>query len=1165
MRSTTTFKLLAALLVFSSLLPFGLLAQSITTGGVTGTVTDSSSAIMPNINVTLKSNDTGEVLTGTTTSTGAFTFPLLKPGAYTLNVSQSGFRSVTERIEVQLGQTSTANVKLAVGSTSETVEVTGQAPLLQTEDANISTTFDKTQIDQLPSPGGDITNYAQTAPGVVMNSGGSYGNFSAFGLPATSNLFTLNGNDENDPFLNLNNSGSSNLLLGQNEVQEVAVVSNGYTAQYGRQAGVQVDYTTLSGSNALHGDAVFWYNSSMFNANDWFLKRNAISNGQPNVQPFAVNHQWAGSIGGPIKKDKLFFYVDQEGLYYALPSQQTIFLPTPALRSAILTNIGANQPAQLPYYTQLMNLYASSPVTSSTSPMAGSGGCGSFDGTTLAGTLFGTGGSPCAMSGSASGVNHNKEWLLTTRIDYNISNKDKLFGRFKADHGDQPTSTDLILPAVFSTSSNQPEYEGQINETHVFSPNVVNNAILSGLWYTAIFLPDSGQAAVLSNLGYSTVSIGGGASISELGGSSVPDYIFPQGRNSTMAQLTDDFSITKGAHTFKLGINYRRDYFTDFDQQPLTGGLVAFGGLGDFANGTLIGGNGDSLTQRYTTNGDVRVAFYSMGLYFQDEYRVTPHLKLTLALRGDRNSNATCGNNCFSRLNTPFSLMSHDVSTPYNAAITTGLHSAFPNIEKVALQPRIGFTWSLFGHENTVLRGGFGIFADLYQGILMDSVIGNSPRTNTFGILPAAATPLAPSVAGSVSQIGTNANASFLSGFSNGSTLATILAGNPYFVPPGFFSMANQINNPKYAEWNLEIQQAIGPKMSVNLNYVGTHGYNNLVQNPGLNAANLSACYTGSFVPFGQVPAGTFSGVAPGAACSPTGVPLSGTDPRFGAVTELASTGISNYAGLVATFTRRMTHGFQASINYTWSHALDDVTSTNPGTPYSGVSSQLFQLNPYSLSNLNYSSSDSDARHVITANYVWNLPFKSQNKILEQALGGWGLGGTYIFHTGFPYSVASFQTGLVNDGTLPLATYNGGGSINCSVGPGSIATPNYCITNSTTPAAGLFASPNFSGSFSQPNFGNVPRNYFRAPGYFDTDLSVTKTFAVTERAKFEVGGTFFNILNHPNWQVPSNNVASGVPIGQITSLAVQPTTPYGAFQGAGVAGRLIQVHGKIIF
>src|SRR5579863_6141963 len=354
-------RLIAVFAVIALLLPASLLAQNIVTGGISGTVTDQSGAVVPNAKVTLKNNGTGEVLTTTTGASGLYNFALLKPGAYVVNLSMTGFLSVNETAEVELGQTIAVNIKLAVGNTSKTVEVTGTAPLLQTEDANISTTYTAAQIDNIPAPGGDITTYAQTAPGVLMNTGGTYGNFSAFGLPATSNLFTLNGNDENDPFLNLNNSGSSNLLLGQNEVQEVAVVSNGYTAQYGRQAGVQVDYSTKSGSNAFHGNAGFWFNSSGFNANDWFQKQAELANAQPNQQPFAVANQWAGSLGGPIVKDKLFFYVDQEGLRYSLPSTARIFLPTPAFSSYILGNIASNQPAQLPYYTNLMNLYKGSP------------------------------------------------------------------------------------------------------------------------------------------------------------------------------------------------------------------------------------------------------------------------------------------------------------------------------------------------------------------------------------------------------------------------------------------------------------------------------------------------------------------------------------------------------------------------------------------------------------------------------------------------------------------------------------------------------------------------------------------------------------------------------------------------------------------------------------
>jgi Carboxypeptidase regulatory-like domain len=1170
MRFTTSMRLLALLAAIALIVPSAVWGQGIVSGAVTGVVTDASNAVVSNAKVTLKSEETGEVLTQMTGSAGSFNFPLLKPGTYRIGLTQQGFRSVSEKVDVVLGQTTTANIKLDVGSTSETLEVTGEAPLLQTEDANISTTFTAQQISALPTPGGDITTYAQTAPGVIMNTGGSFGNFSAFGLPATSNLFTLNGNDENDPFLNLNNSGSSNLLLGQNEVQEVAVVSNGYTAQYGRQAGVQVDYTTKSGSNAFHGNAAFFYNSSSFNANDWFQKQSQIDRGAPNQQPFAVNHMWSGSVGGPIVKNKLFFYVDQEGLYYALPSLQHVFLPTTAFSQAVINNITANQSSELAFYNNIIGpngLYANSPAQSLAVPLtAGQDpnlGCGAGF-SAIAG--FGAGGQPCTAEATAAGVNHNKEWLLTERIDYNISNSDKLFGRFKADHGSQPTSTDLIDRPIFSTQSIQPEYEGQINYTHVFTPNIVNNAILSGLWYTAVFLPDSGQNAVLNTTGgYSTIVVSGGAQLTNIGGGSgagqTPDNIFPQGRNSSMGQLTDDFSITHGNHTFKMGVNVRRDILIDFDAQSGTGGQVTFGNMNDFVNGLIVGGNGGSLAESYTTNGDVRIGFYSLGLYFQDEFRVSPNLKLTMALRGDRNSNPICSQNCYARLNTPFTTLSHDVNTPYSTIIASGQHSAFPNVEKVALQPRIGFTWSPMGHTSTVLRGGVGVFSDLYQGVLMDELIGNAPGTVGFNITPGGAgAPIAPGVTiggvKSVKDQGAGAYSSFLTGFSGGQTLATILGSNPFFTPPAYTSIANQINNPKYLEYNFEIQQAFGSKMTLNVNYVGTHGYDNLIQNANLNAANFSG------VPFAQVPVGSFGcSLTGGASGCTTGVPLSGTDPRFGAVRELQSIGISNYSGLVTTFTRRFTHGFQGSINWTWSHALDDLTTTNPGTPFNALYSVVYQINPNCLRCNNYSNGDADARHNVTANYVWDLPFKTQSKALNEVVGGWTVAGTVYFHTGLPWTPEFTNFGILDQSNnpvigLPLMTADfSGGSTNCLVSrPGDLGgTPNTCVNPSA------FAN---SGS----DWGNIRRDSFRGLGYFDTDMNVNKSFAVTERVKFELGGSFFNILNHPNFSLPQPFVQGFTGgLGTMTSLAVQPTTPYGAFQGAGVEGRLIQVHGKISF
>ncbi len=260
----------------------GASAQSIVTGGVSGTVSDSSGGVVVGAQLTLKNTSTGETFTAASSGSGDYTFALLKPGSYTLSVAKDGFQMLTRNVTVQLGTTVNANVTLTIGSSTTTVEVSGELAQLQTENANISTNFETRQIQEIPNPGGDVTYVAQTAPGVTMNSsaGGGFGNFSTFGLPGTSNLFTLNGNDYNDPFLNLNNSGSSNLLLGGNELQEVSVVNNGYTGQYGRQAGSQIDYSTKSGTNSWHGNAVYDWTGRALNANIRFLRRRQPTGGR---------------------------------------------------------------------------------------------------------------------------------------------------------------------------------------------------------------------------------------------------------------------------------------------------------------------------------------------------------------------------------------------------------------------------------------------------------------------------------------------------------------------------------------------------------------------------------------------------------------------------------------------------------------------------------------------------------------------------------------------------------------------------------------------------------------------------------------------------------------------------------------------------------------------
>jgi hypothetical protein len=1118
-------------------------AQSVTSGDLTGTVTDTSGAVIPQATVTLKSTSEGTTQTTVTNQSGAYHFSLLKPGNYMVSATTANMSETRRSVDVQLGQITSVMLSLNPHGQNQTIEVTAEAPLLQTENPNLTTTVDEKEIALRPNPGNDTTYYAQTAPGVVMNVGGTfggYGNFAAFGLPPTSNLFTINGNDNNDPFLNLNNSGSSNLTLGANEMQEVAVVTNGYTAQYGRMAGVQMDSVTKSGSNQFHGNANYYWNGTVLNANDWFNPRSDTP------RPFAVNNQWSASFGGPIIKNKTFFFVDTEGLRYTLPSTQNIFLPTAAFQTAVLNNLTANgRGAEIPFYNQMFSLYNNAPGHANFSPVSAAAdpkqGCSDL--TTLPG--FGVGGAPCSLFDHASGTNHNNEWLLAVRVDQNIGNNDKLFGRVHIDRGSQPTGTDLINPQLFNTLSVQPTDDGQLNETHVFSNNVVNQLVASGMWYSAVFRESTPVGSRLNVLPYNSVTLNG--ILSNLGGTQQADSNFPQGRNTTQYQILDDLSINHGNHTFKVGVNFRRNDITDYGNEFNAYGTLSFSNLTDFANGLLTPAAGNTYAQNFTQFPRNPLAIYSLGIYFQDEWAIRSNLKLTAALRADRNSNAVCQTNCFSRLAEPFTSLNHDANIPYNQAILPNQHQAFGSLQAVVFQPRVGLSWSPFG-RNTVIRTGIGMFTDLYQGVIVTNIEANAPTLNALGLTGTSLTgnpaapgiPVAPGVTingvNDVQTTAINSNAAFNSGFASGATLAQLQAAVPGFAPPAFFS-SGKISNPTYVKWNVEVQQALGSKTSFDLNYVGTHGYDELIESSAVNA----------YSPNGALP-----------------IPTTAPDTRFGPVTQIYSGGVSNYAGLIATVTRRASYGFSGSASYTWSHALDETTGLF-NTPVALFATVPYQLDPNNL-RLNYGNSDLDIRNNFTATFVWEEPFKFQSHWLEATAGGWSLSGTVFARSGLPYSVIDSGAPIANippgSGGLPANWGVYGELLNPSQNfpgcgsPGNIGAgdAHQCLTTSM-----------FTPSGSETTFGSG-RNQFRGPGYFDMDASLMKNFSITERFKFTLGANFFNVLNHPHFAAPENNLQGGLaPFGQLYATSPTPTSIYGAFQSSGVTGRLVQIVGKITF
>ena len=386
-----------------------------------------------------------------------------------------------------------------------------------------------------------------------------------------------------------------------------------------------------------------------------------------------------------------------------------------------------------------------------------------------------------------------------------------------------------------------------------------------------------------------------------------------------------------------------------------------------------------------------------MGLYAQDQWKATSKLAFTGAIRVDRNANPTCGQQCFTRFTGPFATLSHDPNQPYNAIIGTGLGSALPDIQPLVISPRLGLAYNV--HNNTVIRGGIGLFTDLYPAVIVDRFITNAPNVARFdansGLI--ATNVNGTVVPGSLRDVDIQSNAAFQAGFANGATLADLQAATPLFTPPTFNDIGRKLLNPKFLEWNFEVQQQLGSKSSLSVNYVGNHGFDIMTDNPFDNAfCNATGVSRGcsDATPFGGV-------------ITPTQ-----PDQRFAQVRTLTNAGWSNYAGVTASFKYRATKSFQGQFNYTWSHALD-TCSNNCLLPFSAstVTSIRYQVSP-TLPGTAYGNSDYDVRHNFTANYVYTTPNSFSNSFLKHAIGNWTVAGTIYYHSGYPWTPVS--TGVRN-------------------------------------------------------------------------------------------------------------------------------------------------------
>jgi hypothetical protein len=704
---------------------------------------------------------------------------------------------------------------------------------------------------------------------------------------------------------------------------------------------------------------------------------------------------------------------------------------------------------------------------------------------------------------------------------------------------------------VFDIGSKQPEYQGQLEETHTFNSTTVNQFLLAGQWYTAYFGFADTQAAydlipqsllfadgTFFNLGFNS---NGGASA-------------PAGRNVTQAQASDDVSKMWRNHAFKFGGKFRRNDITDRDfPGEVVGTVEPINAVNYYDGGVAPTSNpndqGSLNRQNFTNKIEHPMSVYELSGYAEDSWRMKSNLTFTFGLRAEHPSNLVCQDRCFNRFAQPFLDAPHDPADPYNQAlnpsgvrdgINVGEKQLLRGLTNIAWEPRLSVAWQPFGTErNLVVRAGFGIFYDVFPGAIADNMVTNAPgivpfvisSTNTTGYF-------APSQPGNAMATAQAANAAFAAAFISGNNSA--VTNKPSLTDVNSFQ-----NAPQVRKWSLEIQKGFGNNTSLSIAYAGNHGLHELIVDPSINA----------FVP----PTGPLAGFGTGL------LPAAVRDSRFGETTLVNSVGVSNWNGLTATFKHNINHwgGGVILLGYTYSHGLDDVS--NGGIlPFNLAQSFEAPQIPLNYRN-NYGSSDYDVRHSLVGNYVWQLP-------IRKALGGhgwaalvegWQVAGTVFARTGVPFSVTDSAT----EGAL--SSFNDFGPVYPNpTGPVYTGTGCSQAAGAGTPCLNLnsFLQPGKQPGQEQTFGADGLRNAYRQSGFFSTDFSVMKMTQIPrwERASFGLGVQMFNAFNHPNFGAPVSDIANGQ-FGIVQGMVSPPTSLLANFLGGDASPRMIEIKAQFKF
>lgn len=1089
-----------------------------TTGQISGVVTDQSGAVVPNASVKVTNTGTNLVREATASSDGVYTFQLLPPGQYKIEVSASGFQATTANATVNITQTTSVNVQLGI-TVGATVEVDAGAALVQTETSQTGRVITGETLRQLPLPTRNfqqiltLSTGAQSGVSNTTDLGRGDANISVNGQRVTSNSVRINGIDANS----IGTNSTPNIAVPATDaLQEFIVQTSLYDASNGRNSGGNVEAVTRSGSNDFHGSAYLFWRPNKLTANEPFIKGRGLE------KPILERKQYGGTLGGRIIRDRAFFFASYQGTREENGMSLTNSLTSPLIPAGLTdTNrtaaglaaaFGINPLFISPVALNILN--AKLPNGQFAIPSSGATG---FAASTPVLT-------------PQSGVSTFKENQANLNGDFNFTNNHNLSAKFF--FASNPTNQANYNFAGLGNGERQLIGFGgdldikqrlfSITDTYIFSPNVVNQAKFGYSYLIVTSVPDEpftsanlGMSSPLSSLyaGAPTITVAGLDSAFIFGSGTLAD----QQSEISGYNFGDTLSITKGNHRLKVGGEFR--YSTvDFYFNAFSRGQIIYPNFNSF----LQGGGGTSTGTALSLIGsgvfDRAYKVPDFNFFIQDDWKVTKRLTINAGLRYDLFGLP------YDRSGRLVNFIPSQVANgnPPNGFVQAegGSLAGVPTVEKTLVpidknnfSPRIGFAYLLSEKHNVVARGGYGVYYDRISTRYANTQLFNYPYfglgvgliNNSFApILPATfrpdSSPFVP--------------IPLPSAFPTAATVPSPLTSlSPLGFPISGVFVDPEIRTPYIQQYNAGIQWNFAKEYLLDVGYVGNRG-TKLLQVVLLNQPTFNTT-TGTFNP------------------NPLNAAFSANRNLTGGMHQVQTTSLSEYNSLQVSLTRRFSNGLQYLAAYTYGKSMDY---------YSGNGVNELGTVPGDQWNwrTNFGRSDYNREQRFVLSGVYSLPkFKDQHSFVKNVFGGWEMAGIAVFQSGLPFSI------IDNPGNTIINRAN----INTGYSGDFYTSGDVSSRLNGYFATGAFSRSAFGTASFDPShpFGNTERNFLTGPGQKNIDISFIKFIPITEGTRAELRAEMFNVFNWVNYANPNNNIA-GAGFGQIQRASTGPRVIQLAFK-----------------